>query len=141
MISFNSSLKAISIYLPEKVLTNENLNSEFPEWSIEKISNKVGINKRHISATNEFVSDMAVRASENLFDELNIRRTEIDFVLLCTQSPDYFLPTTACIVQHKLVLQKSCGALDFNLGCSGYVYGLSLTKGLLLSGDAKIFLQ
>jgi 3-oxoacyl-[acyl-carrier-protein] synthase-3 len=60
-----------------------------------------------------------------------------DFVLLCTQSPDYFLPTSACILQDLLGLKTNCGALDFNLGCSGYIYGLSLSKGLLVSGIAK----
>ena len=58
-------------------------------------------------------------------------------MLLCTQSPDYFLPTTACILQERLNLLNSCGALDFNLGCSGYIYGLSLAKGLIESDQAK----
>ena len=75
--------------------------------------------------------------SKKLFDEHNISPNDIDFVLLCTQSPDYFLPTTACILQNKLGLKKNIGALDFNLGCSGYVYGLALSKGLIISGIAK----
>ena len=58
-------------------------------------------------------------------------------MLFCTQAPDYILPTTACIIQERLKLSNSCGALDFNLGCSGFVYGLSLAKGLIESGQAK----
>ena len=59
----------------------------------------------------------------------SIYRNEIDYVLFCTQSPDYKLPTSACLIQTKLGLRKDIGALDFNLGCSGYVYGLSIAKG------------
>jgi 3-oxoacyl-[acyl-carrier-protein] synthase-3 len=132
-----AKIKAISYYLPDKILSNELINQEFPEWGIEKISAKTGINSRHISTANEFASDMAFSAAEKLFHEHNIDRSKIDFLLLCTQSPDYFLPTTACVLQDKLKLNTTVGALDFNLGCSGYVYGLGLTKGLIASGLAK----
>lgn len=129
-------IKAISYYLPEMTLTNEDLQNDFPEWTAEKITSKLGIDTRHI-ANNETVVDMAEKASLKLFEESEVIKEEIDFVLLCTQSPDYFLPTSACILQDKLGLSKSSGALDFNLGCSGYVYGLSLAKGLIASGSAK----
>lgn len=132
-----ANIKAISYYLPESVLTNDLINKEFPEWGIEKISAKTGINARHISAKDEFSSDMAVKAAEKLFAEHNIDKSEIDFLLFCTQSPDYFLPTTACIIQEKLGLETTIGALDFNLGCSGFVYGLSLAKGLIAGEMAK----
>ena len=132
-----ANIKAISYYLPEAVLSNDLINQEFPEWEIEKISSKTGINSRHISADNEFSSDMAVKAAEKLFAEHNIDRSTIDYLLFCTQSPDYFLPTTACIIQDKLGLNTSIGALDFNLGCSGFVYGLSLAKGLIAGEMAK----
>lgn len=127
----------ISYYLPEKILSNEDLIKEFPDWSVEKIANKIGINKRHIAAEDELSSDMAIKASEKLFKEHNVDRSEIDFLLFCTQSPDYFLPTTACILQDKLGLPTTTGALDFNLGCSGFIYGLSLAKGLVSGGIAK----
>lgn len=133
----NAYIKAISYYLPEKILTNEALAKEFPNWTVEKVANKVGINQRHIAAENQTATDMAVEAAEMLFKEHNIDRKTIDFVLLCTQSPDYFLPTSACIVQNHLDLSTSCGALDFNLGCSGYVYGLSLAKGLIFGNIAQ----
>lgn len=129
-------IKAISYYLPSTVVTNETLVEEFPEWTVDKIALKVGVIKRHI-AGRETVSDMAVAASENLLRENpDISREVIDFVLVCTQSPDYILPSTACLVQARLGLKKQCGAFDFNLGCSGYEYGLALAKGLLQSGIA-----
>ena len=130
-------IKAISYYLPEGKLTNEEIHLEFPEWDINKISSKTGILTRRISAKNEFTSDMALQAANELFVENNINKNSIDFLLLCTQSPDYFLPTTACILQDKLGLKTTIGALDFNLGCSGYVYGLGLAKGLITAGLAN----
>lgn len=130
-------IKAISYYLPEKVVTNGELVKEFPEWSVEKIAKKVGINERHIAAENETAGDMAVKAAEKLIRENWIDRNTIDFVLLCTQSPDYFLPSTSCIIQNRLGLSTKCGAFDFNLGCSGYEYGLAVAKGLIAGGLAK----
>jgi 3-oxoacyl-[acyl-carrier-protein] synthase-3 len=132
----NSYIKAISYYLPEQIVTNEDLVKDFPEWTIDKVASKIGINKRHIAGENETASGMATLAAEKLFSEHNIDRSCIDFVLFCTQSPDYFLPTSACLIQNRLGLSTSCGALDFNLGCSGFVYGLSLAKGLIAGGIA-----
>lgn len=130
-------IKAIAYYLPEKVVTNEQLVEEFPEWSVDKIAKKVGINERHIAADDETAGDMAFKAAEKLIVENGIDKSTIDFVLLCTQSPDYFLPSTSCIIQHKLGLSTKCGAFDFNLGCSGYEYGLAMAKSLIVSGIAK----
>lgn len=130
-------IKAISYYLPDKVVTNEQLVEEFPEWSVDKIAKKVGINERHIAAEDETAGDMAYKAAEKLIQENDINRDCIDFVLLCTQSPDYFLPSTSCIIQSRLGLPTKCGAFDFNLGCSGYEYGLAVAKGLVVSGISK----
>ena len=128
-------IKDIAYYLPEKILTNEQIAQAFPEWSAEKVANKVGITERHIAADDETATDMAYHAAENLFSQ-GVDRASIDFVLLCTQSPDYFLPSSACILQDRLGLSKSCGAFDFNLGCSGYEYGLAVAKGLIVAGIA-----
>lgn len=130
-------IKAISYYLPKQVVTNADLVAKFPEWTVEKIAEKVGVNQRHI-AGNETISQMAVNACQKLFAENpDINREEIDFILLCTQSPDYFLPSTACIVQNALGIPKTCGAFDFNLGCSGYEYGLATAKAYVDCGIAK----
>lgn len=132
-----SYIKAISYYLPETIVTNEDLVKEFPEWTVDKVAGKVGVNERHVAAENETASDMAIQAAEKLFAEHAIDRSTIDFILLCTQSPDYYLPTSACLIQNRLGLSTSCGALDFNLGCSGFVYGLSIAKGLIAGEIAK----
>lgn len=135
-MNMNAYIKDIKYALPEKVLTNEALVEEFPEWSVEKIANKVGVDKRYV-AVEETATDLAVKAAEKLFVEDNVKKEEVDFVLFCTQSPDYILPTSACLIQDRLGLSTKIGALDFNLGCSGYEYGLALAKGLVISGIAK----
>jgi 3-oxoacyl-[acyl-carrier-protein] synthase-3 len=131
----NAHIKGISYYLPGDALTNDIISERFPEWSVEKISSKVGISERRIAGEKEFVSDLAVKAAENLFRDHSISPSVIDYIILCTQSPDYSLPTTACIVQDRLGVPVTAGAIDFNQGCSGFVYGLSLAKGLIASGD------
>lgn len=130
-------IKAISYHLPKNILTNDDLTKKFPEWSVEKVAAKIGISERHVTKENELSSDMAIEAAKKLFKEYEINPQEIDFVILCTQSPDYFLPTTACIIQDKLGIPTSAGAFDFNLGCSGFVYGLSIAKGLIFGNIAK----
>ena len=128
-------ISEIEIYFPEKKVTNEDLQKEFPEWSPEKIFNKVGVKQRYTASAEETVLELAVKASEKLLKKID--KNEIDFILFCTQSPDYHLPTTACILQDRLGLRKDIGALDFNLGCSGFVYGLSIAKGLIATGVAQ----
>lgn len=130
-------IKGISYYLPEKVVTNEELLQEFPEWSVDKVAKKVGVNSRHLAGENETAGDMAEKAARKLFAEYDVTPEEIDFVLLCTQSPDYFLPSTACLLQHRLGIPTLAGALDYNLGCSGCVYGMAMAKGLIAGGIAK----
>lgn len=128
---------AIATHFPEEVISNEDLAAVFPEWTAEKILAKTGIAERRISADGETASDLAAAAAEKLFDAHDIDRASIDFLLLCTQSPDFILPTTACVLQERLGLRQDIGALDFNLGCSGFVYGLSLAKGLIEAGNAR----
>jgi len=130
-------IKAISYYLPEKIVTNEELVEEFPEWSVDKVAAKVGVDSRHLAAPDETAGDMAEKAARKLFTEYNISPASIDFVMLCTQSPDYFLPSTACILQDRLGIPTSAGAFDYNLGCSGCIYGMAIAKGLIAAGIAK----
>lgn len=130
-------IKAISYYLPEKVVTNEELVKEFPEWSVDKVAQKVGVDSRHLAAENETAGDMAEKAARKLFEEYKIDPKTIDFLMLCTQSPDYFLPSTACVLQDRLGIPTTAGAFDYNLGCSGCIYGMAMAKGLIAAGIAK----
>lgn len=132
-----SEIVAIEYILPEKVETNQDIAKQFPDWTIEKIELKTGIVKRHIAGPTETAGDLAFQAAEKLFMSRAVKRDKIDYLLLCTECPDYILPPTACILQSKLGLSNSIGAFDFNLGCSGYIYGLSLAKALIESGQAN----
>lgn len=130
-------IKYIEYYLPKKSLSNEELSAIFIDWDADKIYSKLGIKNRFIAGEDENASDLAIHAAELLFLNNTIEKSEIDYIIYCTQSPDYFLPTTACIIQERLCLSIHCGAIDINQGCSGYVYGLGLAKGLIAGGLAK----
>lgn len=130
-------IKAISYYLPDRCMTNEELLQSFPEWSVDKVASKVGVNVRHLAGKNETAGDLAEKAAKRLFEEYEVNPKDIDFLLLCTQSPDYFLPSTSCILQDRLGLSTSIGAFDYNLGCSGCIYGLAVAKGLIATGAAR----
>lgn len=132
----NAYIKAISYYLPQAVITNEELAELYNGWDGNKILNKTGIYSRHISGKDEYISDLAEKAALQLFGSYNINPATIDFIILCTQSPDYILPATSCVLQEKLKIPVDCGAFDINLGCSGFVYGLALTKSLIFTGVA-----
>lgn len=127
-----SRISRIEYYLPDRVLTNQDIEEQNPEWNAQKVEKKIGISQRHIASDDETSLDLAIKAAEKLL--LSYDSEQIDFLLFCTQSPDYLLPSSACIIQDKLRLRKNIGALDYNLGCSGYIYGLALAKGLINSG-------
>ena len=130
-------IKALSYYLPERIVTNAELLKDFAEWSVDKGTAKGGVTSRHLAADNETAGDLAEKAARRLFEEYGISPSEIDFLLLCTQSPDYFLPSTACLLQHRLGIPVTSGAFDYNLGCSGCIYGLAVAKGLVSAGIAR----
>lgn len=132
-----SYIKALSVYLPKNTISNQDIAQRFPEWNAQQIFNKIGIEKRHVAAPDEFTSDMATRAIENLASTQNVDMQSVDFLILCTQTPDYLLPTTACLVQKKAGLPTRCAAIDINQGCSGYIYGLSIANGLIASGNFR----
>jgi 3-oxoacyl-[acyl-carrier-protein] synthase III len=135
-----AAIRSINYYLPEKTLTNDELAKDFPEWPVEQILKKTGISTRHIAAEDETASDLAYHAAQSLFSEGNFSVNDVDMVILCTESPDYILPTSACTLQHRLGIPSTAGAFDINLGCSGYVYSLSIAKGLIESGSANTVL-
>lgn len=131
-----ASIKAIEYVYPKKEISNALLQQEFPDYDYEKFEKRVGIKTRYIVDQDETALDLACRAVNKLFCR-EIDKAKIDYILYCTQSPEYILPTTACILQDRMRLNKNIGAFDFNLGCSGYTYGLSLAKALIDSKQAK----
>jgi 3-oxoacyl-[acyl-carrier-protein] synthase-3 len=133
-------IAAIEYALAEGVLTNEQLAADHPDWKVEKIGAVTGFQARRIAGPREYTSTIAARAATKLFDVHEIDRASVDYLILCTQSPDFALPTTACLVQAELGLRSDIGAIDINLGCSGYVYALGLAKGLIESGQVNTVL-
>ena len=127
----------IAFCLPEQKMTNAELVKIYPEWSEDKIFSKTGILERHVASERETALDLASAAAKSLFDEQKIDSGAVDYLLLCTQSSVYKLPSTACLLHRRLGLKEEVGALAFDHGCSGYIYGLSLSKGLILGGMAK----
>jgi 3-oxoacyl-[acyl-carrier-protein] synthase-3 len=122
--------------LPVGRLTNEDIALQFPEWTIEKIARKTGIVSRRIAEEQEFSSDLAISSAKSLMSSLRLKAEDVDFLIVCTQTPDFYMPITAGLVQAALGLPASVGAMDINLGCSGYIYGLGLAKALIESGQA-----
>jgi len=133
----HASIGPIAVHFPERIETNDQLRAEHPEWHIDTVAQKTGISQRYIAAEGECASDLAVKAAEKLFRQHDVDPASVDYLLLCTQTPDYPLPTTACLLQQRLGLRQSIGAIDFNQGCSGFVYGVSLAEGLICSGAVK----
>ncbi len=132
-----SHIKALSYYLPEKVLTNEALSARFPGLKIDDLTRLTGVYERHIAKEGETALDLAVKAAEKLFDEHSILPSSIDFILFNTQWSDFITPASACIIQDRLGIPKSSGALDISQGCTGYIYGLAMAQGLIGSNSAR----
>lgn len=125
-----AKIKAISTYLPAQIEHNIDIVDA-------RFIKKIGVESRHIAADNESAGDLAFAAAEKLFAEHNINRQETNFILLCTQHPDYQMPHTSAHLQSRLGLGKRVGTMDIALGCSGYVYGLAVAKSFIETGLAK----
>jgi len=140
----NISISGISACVPEDEYNNNNY-----DWISEKerktLIKVIGVEKKHHAKKGTTTSDLCFVAANNLINELNWNRSDIDLIIFVSQSRDYIIPATAGLLQNKLSLPKTCIAFDISLGCSGYVYGLSIIgsmmatgmikKGLLLTGD------
>ncbi len=133
-VPFHAKVARLEYCLPERVESNEQLLQENPDWKLEKIVQKTGITQRYLAAPEQTAADLCVEATEKLFAKAPVDRQEIDALLFCTQSPDFVLPTSACIIQNRLGLPTKTAAFDFNLGCSGFVYGLALAGSMIEAG-------
>jgi len=130
----------VAHYLPAEATTYDDIAAAHPAWDMPKLAKTIGIKQLPRSAAGEFSSHLATRAAEKLFASGAVDRSAVDYLLLVTQTPDFPLPTTACLIQDALGLSQDVGALDVRLGCSGYVYALGLAKGLIESDQAQCVL-
>lgn len=118
---------------PDNVLSNAKLGDEFLDIDLSRLEKKLGVAKRRVAAKDETAIDLAKKVCSKI---PKVELDQIDFLIYCSQTPEYFLPSTSCILQNELGLNRTCGAFDFNLGCSGYIYGLAMAKSFLMSGLA-----
>jgi len=130
-------IKSIAYYLPERLVNNEDLKLENPEWDMDFAGARTGVSQRHIAGENETALDMAYSACQELFEAHPGLQSTVDGLIFCTQSPDHIMPPNSCILHGKLDLADSVFTFDFNLACSGYIYGIALAQGLLESGFAS----
>jgi len=133
----HSYIEHIASYLPEKRLSNADLERLFPGFKIQELTRLTGVTSRHITANDETSVDMGVKAVQALLNEHQTEVSEIGYVLFCSAGGDYITPPSACILHDRVGLPMHCGALDFNQGCTGFLYGLSLADGLIGAGHAK----
>lgn len=131
----NAFIKFIEYYLPEKILTNRDLQSEFPHWDVDKIEKKSGVLERHIAGADETALDLSIKACEKLFMQYD--KSRIDGIIYCTQSPDYIMPSNAFLLQKHFALNGSALAFDFNHACTGYIYALMMANSFIRSGMAQ----
>ncbi len=128
-------IKGVGGYLPERVMTNEEL-STFVDTSDEWIRTRTGIRQRHMAAEGEFTSDLAVAAARQALERASLLPIDIDMVIVGTTTPDRTFPSTACIVQAKLGMTKGA-AFDLQAACSGFLYGLAIADSFIVSGACE----
>ena len=130
-----SKVAGIGSFVPEKVLTNEEL-CNIVETSDEWIMSRTGIKERRIAEKSLTTSDIAAAAAKKALDVSGLKPEDIELVLVGTITPDMIFPSTACIVQNKLGL-KNAAAFDISAGCSGFIYSLSVADSFIKSGKYK----
>jgi 3-oxoacyl-[acyl-carrier-protein] synthase-3 len=145
----NVEIKGIACAVPDHIVNNEDYYEVFGEDSVHKFINLTGVKTRHVAIDEQCTSDLCYVASKSLMEKLNWEPSSIDALILITQTPDYAIPATACVLQYRLGLSEDCIAFDINLGCSAYVYGLwqaatmistqNINRVLLLVGDTSNF--
>lgn len=147
-LKFNGvGITALAGAVPHTVIENYKYTQYFPEDQVREVVDKVGIFERRFADSNTCSSDLCFAAAEQLFADNNINREDIDLLVFVSQTPDYRMPATSILLQHRLGLPSSTIAFDVNLGCSGFLYGLSivysfmersgLKKALLLDGETR----
>lgn len=131
----NAIITHIEYYLPEKIVSNKDLQDEFPQWDVDKIQTKSGVTSRHIAEKEETALDLSIKACEKLFSKFD--KSKIDGIIYCTQSPDYIMPSNSFLLQRHFELNEQLFCYDFNHACTGYIYGLMMANSFIKSGLAK----
>ena len=133
---FFARIAGTGSYLPQQVVTNEDLVKRGVDTSDEWITSRTGIRQRHIAAEGELTSDLGYQAALRALDAAGVTADEIDLIVVGTTTPDLIFPSTATIIQHKLGV-AGCPAFDVNAACSGFIYALTVADKFIRSGAAK----
>ncbi len=135
----NVKISAVYTDVPKKEISIED-ELEYYGGSLKRAKRMqkiIGVHKRRVGYPDITASDLCFSAAERLFEEQDIDKNDIDTLIFVSQHPDYQLPATACVLQHRLKLSTACACFDVNQGCAGYVYGLWLASSLISAGGAK----
>lgn len=124
-------IEHIEYYLPEKIVTNQDLQKQHTDWDLKKVEGKSGVFQRHIAAPDQTAYDLAKEAVTKLFEQNIVGKEQIDGILFCTQSPDYIMPSNAFLIHKEFGFKSNVWAFDYNLACSGYIYGLAIARGFI----------
>ncbi|VBB05335.1 3-oxoacyl-[acyl-carrier-protein (acp)] synthase iii [Lucifera butyrica] len=127
-----SKITGLGTYVPPGKLTNQDLE-KMVDTSNEWIVRRTGVKERRLAGKEEFATDLAIKAVENLIEKKNVRVDDVDMVIVTTFTPDHFLPTVAAVVQGHFNM-KAAGTMDINSGCTGFAYGLCVADSLITSG-------
>jgi len=138
MSKISAKITGIGFYAPEKILTNKDLE-KMVETTDEWIKTRTGMSERHIADEKTATSDLATQAALRAIEMAKIKPEEIDIIMVGTVSPDMAFPSSACFVQNNIKATKAA-AFDLSAACSGFIYGLTLAKGMIVSGEAKTIL-
>ena len=128
-------IKSIEYYLPDNIVTNEDLQKENPDWNLDKVAEKSGVYQRHIAGENETAYDLSVKACAKLFQTND--KNNIDGIIYCTQSPDYIMPSNSFLLHKHFGLKDEIFAYDFNHACTGYIYCLAMANAFVKAGMAR----
>lgn len=134
-LSSKARVTAIGSYVPERILTNEDLE-RMVETSDEWIVQRTGIKKRHIAADDEFTSNLCIQAAEQMRQHYNVSLDDVDFIIAATTTPDFSFPTVSCRIQKHFGMERA-GAIDLNATCAGFAYALHLADSMISSGMHK----
>jgi len=132
----NVTLRGISACVPRFI--DENSNYPMNPEDRDKLISAIGVERKRIVDEKTCTSDLCFQAAEKLIEALNWDKSEIDCLIFVTQTPDYTLPATSCILQHRLGLHQECYSLDISLGCSGWIYGMSTISSIISANGGSI---
>jgi 3-oxoacyl-[acyl-carrier-protein] synthase-3 len=130
-------ISAVEYTLPQRRVSNAELTEQHPQWKMDQVALRTGVENRYWCGPDETALDLAEAACRKLAARPGVDLAQVDAVLFCTQSPDYPMPPNACLLQSRLGLPRNIAALDYSLACSGYIYGLYMAKALVHSGMAR----